>query len=604
MPGYFIYCRKSSESEDRQVLSIESQTREVGQAAARLGLPVAEILTESKSAKAPGRPVFNAMMQRLYRGEAAGVLCWKVDRLARNPVDGGSIIWAIKQHGIRVVTPSQTYAREDDNLILMYIEFGMAQKYVDDLSRNVKIGLKTKAEKGWYSGVAPVGYLNYTDKRTGENTLGKDPERFSLCRKMWDLMLTGHHSPTAILEKANGQWGFRTRLTRKQGGKPLARSAIYQMFTKPFYYGRFEYPRDSGTWHDGRHEPMVTREEFERVQTLLGRTNGPRPWAHHDFAFTGLIRCGECSRMVTAERKRQFRCSECGCKFSCLNRDSCPKCRTAIERMQRPRFLQFTYYHCSKSRRPVCGQKNINLKELERQIIGQLARISISDKFKAWAIEHLHELYSQDMACQQDIRQSKEQAYRACMGQIEGLVSLKTSPNNRDGSLLSDAEYAERRKGLMQEKAALETALKDTALEGPLKQSEEAFEFASEVEERFSKGDARAKKEILTTMASNLALRDKRLRIEAKKPFVILADELQAEIGVLSPIEPGKNESTLGRKTYSIFLRPYVLGDLDEVRTKMRKAQRAAALIYAHFKKEFGSPDDKASSIQNPADVL
>ena len=87
MPGYFIYCRKSSEAEDRQVLSIESQTRELEQIAAKLNLPVAEILTESKSAKEPGRPIFNQMMQRLYRGEAAGIICWKLDRLARNPVD-------------------------------------------------------------------------------------------------------------------------------------------------------------------------------------------------------------------------------------------------------------------------------------------------------------------------------------------------------------------------------------------------------------------------------------------------------------------------------------------------------------------------------------
>ena len=217
MLGYFIYCRKSSEAEDRQVLSIESQTRELEQIAAKLNLPVVEILSESKSAKDPGRPVFNAMMQRLYRGEAAGIICWKLDRLARNPVDGGSIIWAIKQHGIRVMTPAQSYAREDDNIILMYIEFGMAQKYVDDLSKNVKRGLKTKIENGWYPGVAPVGYLNHTDKKTGENTLIKDPERFPLIRQMWDLMLTGQYSVTQILDTANDTWGFRTRPTRQHG---------------------------------------------------------------------------------------------------------------------------------------------------------------------------------------------------------------------------------------------------------------------------------------------------------------------------------------------------------------------------------------------------
>src|SRR5712692_3919332 len=203
MPRYFIYCRKSSEAEDRQILSIESQTNELQRLAQKQGLSVSAVLTEARSAKAPGRPVFNELMQRVYRGEAQGIICWKLDRLARNPIDGGAVIWAIKQHGLAIITPTQTFSQSDDNTILMYIEFGMAQKYIDDLSRNVKRGLRTKAEKGWYPTSPPLGYLNNPSTDTGNACIIKDPQRFAVVRHMWDLMLTGQYSPPQILTIAN-----------------------------------------------------------------------------------------------------------------------------------------------------------------------------------------------------------------------------------------------------------------------------------------------------------------------------------------------------------------------------------------------------------------
>jgi DNA invertase Pin-like site-specific DNA recombinase len=593
MPGYFIYCRKSSEAEDRQVLSIESQMRALEELAEKLNLPVAEVLTESKSAKDPGRPVFNAMMQRIYRGEAAGVICWKLDRLARNPVDGGSIIWAIKQHGIKVMTPAQSYAREDDNIILMYIEFGMAQKYVDDLSKNVKRGLKTKIENGWYPGVAPLGYLNHTDKLTGQNTLIKDPERFPLIRQMWDMMLTGLHTPPKILETANTKWGFRTRPTRRMGGKSLARSAIYKIFTKPFYYGWFEYPGGSGQWYQGKHEPMITQAEYDRVQMLLGRNGNPRAQSHDEFPFTGIIHCGECGLAITAEEKHQVICGHCKFKFAYRKRDTCPRCKTRVEKMVKPTFLHYTYYHCSKSRRPACQQKCVTGPELEKQISEHLARISISQRFKDWAVKYLHELHANERVIQASIVETQQKARRECQARIDGLLNLKTSPGNKDGSLLSDAEYAERRSVLLKEKAALEKMLNDAGprAEQQLRLAEKTFEFACGVQERFAKGDPKTKKEILTTVGSNLVLKDKKLLIEARKPFVTLGDALSPESPVISPIEPEKTKAAQRQNIPTLFLSPYMRGEGDDVRTLKHEYSSLVKAVYHFFQSVCKSPD-------------
>ena len=592
MPGYFIYCRKSSEAEDRQVLSLESQTRELEELARKLNLPVAEILIESKSAKEPGRPVFNKMMQRLYQGEAAGIICWKLDRLARNPVDGGSIIWAIKQHGIKVMTPAQSYAREDDNIILMYIEFGMAQKYVDDLSKNVKRGLKTKIENGWYPGLAPVGYLNNTVKITGENNVVNDPERFTLVRRMWDLMLTGLHTPAQILKTANSEWGFRTQPTRKLGGKKLARSVIYRMFAQPFYYGWFEYPQGSGQYYQGKHEPMITEAEYDRVQILLGKRGNPRPQSGLHFAFTGLIRCGDCGRMVTAEEKHQIICDACQCKFAYRKRTACPRCERPIEKMAKPTFLHYSYYHCSKSKKPRCPQKCISGEELEKQIDQYLARVQLSEQFKTWAIKYLHELHEKESKTRNEIIQAQQKAYRECLRSIDNLVKLKTSPNNSDGSLLSDEEYGRQRVLLLKQKAGLEEMSQDVGhrVEQWLKLSEQTFEFACVARERFAQGDAKTKKAILDAVGSNLILKDKKLLIEATKPFFLLEKTLAGDEDEIEPIEPEITRLAQGPKGTNASSSPTWRAIRNDDRALQHRNEHLVKSVYHFFQSLCMSP--------------
>jgi site-specific DNA recombinase len=575
MPTYFIYARKSSESEDRQVLSIESQIAELQRLARQRNVRIVEVLTEARSAKEPGRTVFNEMMQRVYRGDAHGVICWKLDRLARNPIDGGAIIWAMKQHGLEIITPTQSFRQSDDTTILMYIEFGMAQKYIDDLSRNVKRGRRTKIEHGWYPGLPPIGYLNNPLKQPGAPAIVNDPERFPLVRRMWDLMLTGLYAPPQILKLATDEWGLRTRQMKREGGKPLTRSAIYRIFTHPFYFGVFESPTGSGEWHQGKHQPMITEDEYDRVQMRLGRKGNPRCIARV-FAFTGLLRCGRCSAMITAEEKRHLVCSTCRHKFSYGNTDRCPSCGTAIEAMREPTMRHYTYYHCTKAKDPTCRERSIEVRALEAQVDRYLARIQISEEFTQWAILHLPEIIQQERTDSGDTLASAQRAHQDCGKRLDNLIKLKTSPRNADGSQLTDEEYAVQRAALVAEERKLARLLLNA--DEP-EETNRVFQFAFAAREHFAKGTPDQKKQILDGIGSNFLLTDKRLIFDARKHFRVIENAVRDMPEIRGTFEPQKSGATTGR--VQDFPVDYLSwrGQRDDVRT-FRKWRRLVQQVH------------------------
>src|ERR1035437_3507094 len=229
---YFLYARKSSESEDRQVQSIDDQINRLKELANSLGISIKEILTEAKSAKKPNcRPVFTNMLERIEKGEAQGILCWQINRLSRNPIDSGTLSWMLQQGALKCIQTMDRQYLPDDNVLLFSVESGMANQFIIDLKKNSMRGMVGKADRGWLPSRAPLGYLN--DKL--EHTIIEDPERFHLVRKMWDMMLTGNYTPPQIQEIANKERGFATPNTQRGGGVEIASSLIYRMFTNMFY---------------------------------------------------------------------------------------------------------------------------------------------------------------------------------------------------------------------------------------------------------------------------------------------------------------------------------------------------------------------------------
>jgi DNA invertase Pin-like site-specific DNA recombinase len=331
MHRYFIYCRKSTENDDTQALSLESQERELRRYAAEHVLEIADIIMESRTARLPGRPLFSAMLQRIARGEAHGILAWHPDRLSRNAVDGGQIIHYLDTGKLRDLRfPTFIFDNNPQGKFMLMVVFGHAKYEVDILSELVKRGNRTKRELGWFPGKPPLGYLNIRSD-AGAKIIGRDPERFPAIKKLWELFLTGTYSGIDLLEVATSDMGLRSRRTWRAGGGPVSRTAIYKILRNPFYTGHIVF---KGNWFPANHEAMVSVEAFNRAQGLL-RGLRVRPRSYR-FAYTKLIHCGCCGCFITAQRKKN----------------------------------RYTYYHCTRANKSIrCREPYLEERELERQMI-------------------------------------------------------------------------------------------------------------------------------------------------------------------------------------------------------------------------------------------
>ncbi len=231
---YVLYARKSTESEERQVLSIDSQIKEMIQLAEREGLEIIDIRRESHSAKATGeRPVFNDIVKDIRAGRFNGILTWAPDRIARNAGDLGAIVDLMDQKVLlEIRTYGQKFANNPNEKFLLMILGSQAKLENDNRGVNVKRGLRTRVEMGLWPNYAPLGYRNSKrmDKRC---ELMMDPARAPVVRQMFEKVAREKWSGRKIYNWLKFDIHFQTR-----GNKPLTLSGVYRTLTMPFYYGR------------------------------------------------------------------------------------------------------------------------------------------------------------------------------------------------------------------------------------------------------------------------------------------------------------------------------------------------------------------------------
>ncbi len=498
---YFLYARKSSESEDKQVASIPSQIDELKRLAEEKELTVVNIFTEEKSAKAPGRPVFTRMIEAIHKSEANGIICWKLDRLARNPIDGGTINWLLQQGTIQHIQTFQRGYLPTDNVLMMGLEFGMANQFVLDLSVNTKRGMRKKVDDGWFPHKPPIGYLSNKHKLPDIPPILKDKDKFAIVKQLWDTILTKRCTVKAIFELAN-DLGLKT-----YSGRRLTEGQCHLMLRNPFYYGYFKW---NVNIYKGNHEPMISKQQFDEVQAILdGRSFTCSKT--HSFAYTGLMRCGECGAAITAENKTKHQ--------------------------KNGNVHHYTYYRCTKRIKRDCSQKPVRVDELEGQIANVLGKIQIPSAFRQWAIKQLKADQAGESEDQKKIVEAHRKAWDACKRKLDALFDLRLSGE------INAEEFAKHKEKLLQEKHKYDELINDTTnrVETWLDRAEKMLQFAETAKNRFELGGMDDKRDILAALGLNLSLLNRNLSITLTKPLELVEEivpEVQALHKRLEPHHP------------------------------------------------------------------
>lgn len=507
---YILYARKSTDSEDRQVQSLDDQVNKLEQLAKSQGLKIIDTYRESKSAKKPcNRPMFTEMIKRVRNGEADGVLCWHLNRLSRNPMDSGELQWMLQSRVINCIQTYEKAHRPDDNALLFSVESGMANQFIQELSKNVKRGIQSKLDKGWRPGMAPLGYLN----EPRDHTIIVDPERFPLIRRAWDLILTGNYTVPQVLNKLNNEWGFRTLKKKRVGNRPMTMSGLYLLFNNMFYTGLIPH---KDKIYQGKHTPMITMEEFDRVQEILGKKGKPRP-KKHEFAFTGMMKCGHCGCTITAETKHKL-------------------IKSTKERRE------YTYYHCTWQKADIeCHQPSISDKELERQAMEILKNMDILPEFKDWALGVIRDSNDEEIMSRKAINDSLASKLADLQSQLDNLTRMRY----RDQ--IGDEEFSREKTEIQKDiaKTRNELAQIDKRTNDWIDLTEKAFVFATRAREAFQNGDMETKRIILRTVGLELIIKDKKLEFKPKPWFEIIdrgCDEQKALLATLEPEVLGQDK--------------------------------------------------------------
>ena len=524
---YIAYSRKSTDREDRQVLSIESQSRELKKTAEKDNLPIKCFLSESKTAYKIGREKFSEMIELIKAGKANAILTWHLTRLARNSKDGGEIIYLMDEGLLKEIrTPDGIFTNTTNDKFLMQIHFAMSKKSSDDTSDFVKRDIETKLAKGEYPGRTPLGYLNidtegriagkrYTFEKQELLALlnrklkrvEKDPLLSDKVIKIFEEASKGSYSLKELVEIS-----YKLGLTGAERNNKLRKEVLRSILMNPFYYGAIRFNKKiiepEELPEETKHDPLISRELFNKVQEELKNKSRPKN-SHRYYSYSCYIKCPSCGGRISGLVVKGI-----------------------------------TYYRCAKC----TNLPYINETNLESQISNIAEDISVKDIFLKLAVEEINKENDKEVKKRDSIKKNEEIALTKCQKKMDNLIKLKISPENSDGSLLSDEEFLSQKKEIMCEKSLIKERLEDNdnRTQNWYDNVINYMNFAHNLAKKFKKATPQKKKEAFQFICYNPVLNNKILQVSYEKEtdkLIQFKNKHRATITAGKPMNISKNRA-------------------------------------------------------------
>lgn len=481
---YIAFARVSSREQEREGFSLAVQEEALRKHAAKAGGTIVKLFRVAETAsKTAERTEFKAMLAyaKQHAKKIDAVLFYKVDRAARNIFDFVELEKLERDYGVPFVSVSQPMESNPAGRIMRRTLANMAAFYTDQQSIDVREGHERRVRDGWFCNRGPYGYKNV--RTAGRSTPQLDPAAADNVRQIFDLFATGVYTIDSLCDKLHAEG----RMFRDKRPK-FPRASVYNILHDRAYLGEVEY---QGQWHPGRHEPLVDRETWNRVQGLLGG----KTYKSTELTYAGgLIRCGHCGNLITGEQVVKAATGK-----------------------------QYVYYRCSVSRITEGHPRDrVTERDIDEQILAAFSAMKQDDETADWFGEVLRARTKDERKESQEQAKELQRQMTHLRQQQDELLNLR---------LLKEIDpdtFARKSTELRDRIATLAVQLEATdATRG--EQAENAvkvFELSQSLTEKWLTADYAAKRQILDIVFSNFRLDGVSLCYEMRKPFALLAEGL------------------------------------------------------------------------------